>query len=89
MGDEGGEGFGGKGWEGDVGGGFVEVGYVFVWVEEVDLVFGVFVGFYVFEVFEGVVEDVGGGVEGEVLVGEDFGGGLVGFLGLFYGEYVV
>lgn len=65
--------FGFEGGEGDVGGGFVEVGYVFVGMEEVDFVFFVFVGFYVFEVFEGVVKYVGGWIEGEILVWDDFG----------------
>lgn len=49
----------------------------------------VFVGFHAFEAFEGVVEDAGCGVEGEVLVrsyacGEPALGG-----GPFYREHVV
>lgn len=63
-----------EGGEGDAGGGIVETGHVLIRAEEADLPVGVLVGFHAFEAFEGVVEDAGGGVEAEVLVGGYAGG---------------
>ena len=90
LGDEGGEGFAVEGGEGDARAGLVETGHVAVGAEEVDFArVWVLVGFHAFEGSEGVVEDAGGGVEAEVLVGGYSGlepalGG-----GPFNGEHVV
>lgn len=58
-----------EGGEGDTSRGFVHSGHVLRWAEEPYAAGAVFVGFHAFETFECVVEDAGGGVEGEVLVG--------------------
>lgn len=55
--------------EGDASGRFVQSCHVLVRTEEANLPVGVFVGFHAFEAFESVVEDAGGGVEAEILVG--------------------
>lgn len=47
------------------------------------------VGLHAFEAFKGVVENAGGGVEGEVLVGNDVRGGPAGSRGPFYREHMV
>lgn len=70
-------------------GGYEYVFGVVVGVEEVEFVVVVVEGFEVFEVFSGVVEDGGGGYEGERVVGFEFGVGLVFGGGLGDGDYVV
>lgn len=78
-----------EGGEGDALGGGVETGHVAVGTEESGFAVVVDVGFHAFEALEGVVEDAGGGVEGEVLVGGDVRGGPAGGGGPFDGEHVV
>lgn len=87
--DEVDHGLGFEGGEGDAGGRFVEAGHVFIGAEESDLAGGVLVGFHAFETFEGVVENAGGGVEAEVLVGGYAGGEPALGGGPFDGEHVV
>ncbi len=55
--------------EGDACAGAIEADHVLLWAEEADLAVGGFVGFHAFKALGGVVENAGGRVEGEVLVG--------------------
>ena len=55
-------------WESDSGGGFIEAGHVLVGAEEANITIAILVGLHSLEAFEGVVEDAGCRVEGEVLV---------------------
>lgn len=75
--------------EGDTSGGFVHASHVFCWAEEPYAAGAVFVGFHAFETFECVVEDAGGWIEGEVLVGCYAGGEPAFGGGPFEGEHVV
>lgn len=75
--------------ESDASGRFVHASHVFVGAKEADLVLGVFVGFHAFEAGEGVVEDAGCRVQGEVLVRGYPGGKPAIGGGPFYGEHVV
>jgi len=73
----------------DARGAVVQARHVLGGAEEGDGAVAVLVGFQAFEAFEGVVEDAGGRVEGEVLVGEDAWGVPAGGGGPFEGEHVV
>lgn len=75
--------------EGDSGGRGVETGHVAVGTEETDVAAGGEVGLHALEAGEGVVEDAGRGVQGEVLVGCDARGGPAGGGGPFDGEHMV
>ena len=63
------QGRGGEGWEGNPRAGAVEASHVLLRTEEADFTGRVLVGFHALEAFAGVVEDAGGWIEGEVLVG--------------------
>jgi len=65
-------------------GGFVEADHIFVGSEKADLAFIVLVGFHALETLEGVVEDAGCWVKGEVLVRNNLGGKPTVGCGPFY-----
>lgn len=67
----------------------IEACHVAVRAEEPGLAVVVDVGLHAFEAFKGVMEDAGGGVQGEILVGHDVRGGPAGGRGPFHGEHMV
>ena len=73
----------------DARGRLVEARHVLVRAEKADLAGLVLVRLHALEALEGVVEDAGGGVEREVLVGLDLGRVPAVLLGPFDGEHVV
>ena len=89
FGDQGYEGGRREAGESNTRAGAVEAGHVLVRAEEADLALVVLVGFHAFEAFGGIVEDAGGRVEGEVLVGGYSGRKPALEGGPFGGEHVV
>lgn len=62
-----------KGRQGDAGRRLVEALHVLVGAEQADLALAVLVSLHALEALERIVEDAGGGVQGEVLVGNNLG----------------